>query len=194
MRRPHVTRPAVRDRRIPGKENPGAFRSGVFRFNSQVKRLIVPSGNDSLGDANGMVGMIWRCAAAAGLVLAVAGCAGLGGGEDSYNIAGSSLAVQPYPTDYRGDLLAFMRTYINDLRGVREAMVADPVERDVGGKRRYVACVRYTATGSGDAGGGERAAIYRDGRFERLIEKAKARELCAGASYAPFPEMEKLTR
>jgi len=115
-----------------------------------MKGSIVPITNGTFGDANGMVGMIWRRAAAAGLVLVVAGCAGLGGGEDSYNIAGSSLAVQPYPTDYRGDLLAFMRTYINDLRGVRDAMVADPVERDVSGKRRYVACVRYTATGGGD--------------------------------------------
>lgn len=139
-----------------------------------------------------MVGMIWRSVAAAGLGLAVAGCAGLGGNEERYNIADSGLAVQPYPTDYRGDLIAFMRTYINDLRAVRDAVVAEPVERDVGGKRRYVACVRYTATGRGDAGGGERAAIYRDGKFERLVDKA--RELCAGASYTPFPEMEKLTR
>lgn len=157
-----------------------------------MKGSIVPLANDSLGNANGMAGMNWRSAAAAGLVVAVAGCAGFGGSEERYNIADSALAVQPYPTDYRGDLLAFMRTYINDLRGVREAMVSEPAERDVGGKRRYVACVRYTATGGGDAGGGERAAIYRDGRFERLVEKA--REICAGASYAPFPEMEKLTR
>lgn len=126
------------------------------------------------------------------LTLALAACVSMG--DDMSDAAGSGLAVQPYPTNYRADLLAFMRTYLNDPRSVRGAMVAEPVERTVGGKQRYIACLRYTAAGQGDGynGGGDRAALYLDGRMDRLIEKA--RELCAGATYAPFPEMEKLTR
>jgi hypothetical protein len=128
-----------------------------------------------------------------GVALAAAACAGLGDDNAPY-MPGSNLAVQPYPTNYRADLLAFMRVYLNDPRSVRDAVLAEPVQRTVAGKPRYVACIRYTATGQGDGNGGDsdRAALYLDGRMERLIEKA--RELCAGASYAPFPEMEKLTR
>jgi hypothetical protein len=38
----------------------------------------------------------------------------------------------------------------------------------------------------------ERAILYLNGRLDRLVEKAD--EICAGATYAPFPELEKLTR
>jgi hypothetical protein len=133
-----------------------------------------------------------RRTAVLGLALAVAGCAT--GDENAPYTAASALAVQPYPNNYRADLLAFMRTYLNDPRGVRDAMIAEPVQRDVGGKQRYIACVRYTATGQGDSvgGSGDRAALYLDGRLERLIERAH--DLCANATYVTFPEMEKLMR
>jgi F0F1-type ATP synthase membrane subunit c/vacuolar-type H+-ATPase subunit K len=131
----------------------------------------------------------------AGLMVALVatGCSSFGDDSAIYSAA-SSLAVQPYPANYRADLLAFMRTYLNDPRSVRDAVIAEPVERSVGGKQRFIVCLRYTATGQGDAynGGGDRAAIFLDGRMERLVEKA--RELCVGATYAAFPEMEKLTR
>ncbi len=38
----------------------------------------------------------------------------------------------------------------------------------------------------------ERAILYVNGRLDRVAENAG--ELCAGAVYAPFPELEKLTR
>jgi hypothetical protein len=134
-----------------------------------------------------------RGVAAACLVLLVAACASTGD-ENISLTAASTLAVQPFPTNYRADLLAFMRTYLNDPRGVRNAVISEPVQRTVSGKPRYVACVRYTATEKGDGinGSGDRAVIYLDGRLERLIEKP--RELCADAVYASFPEMEKLSR
>jgi hypothetical protein len=134
-----------------------------------------------------------RRMAVVGIALATAACAGLGDESSTYMPSGSGLAVQPYPTNYRADLLAFMRTYLNDPRAVRDAVIAEPVQRTVAGKQRYVACVRYTAAGRGDNyGGGDRAALYLDRRMERLIEKAK--ELCADATYGPFPEMEQLSR
>ena len=40
----------------------------------------------------------------------------------------------------------------------------------------------------------ERAILYVNGRLDRMIEKEKVAETCAGAVYAPFPELEKLTR
>jgi len=38
----------------------------------------------------------------------------------------------------------------------------------------------------------ERAILYVDGRLDRMVENAS--ESCAGAVYAPFPELEKMTR
>ena len=52
---------------------------------------------------------------------------------------------QPYPNNYRTEILAFMRTYLNNPVGVREAAMAEPVQRTVGGRLRYVSCLRYAA-------------------------------------------------
>ena len=38
----------------------------------------------------------------------------------------------------------------------------------------------------------EIAAVFLTGRFDRFVETA--REQCAEATYAPFPELEKLPR
>ena len=127
--------------------------------------------------------------------LGVAGCAWVtGGNNDLSYTADRGVDNQPYPANYRPELLAFLRTYLNDPRGVREAMIAEPAQKKVGGRLRYVVCLRFNARSSGGsyAGAKQRAAMYIDGRFDRMIEDAD--ELCEGATYAPFPEMEKLTR
>jgi hypothetical protein len=104
------------------------------------------------------------------------------------------VANQPYPNDYRPELLAFLRTYINNPVGVRDAVVADPVQRTVGGRLRYITCLKYSAR---DSDGNYRdardhAIVYVDGRLDRMVDKPG--DLCAGAVYAAFPELEKLTR
>ena len=38
----------------------------------------------------------------------------------------------------------------------------------------------------------ERALLFVDGRLDRMVDNAG--EACAGATYQPFPELEKLTR
>lgn len=100
---------------------------------------------------------------------------------------------QTFPANYRVELLAFMRSYLNDPRGIREAVIAEPVQRTVGGRLRYVTCLRYAPR---EAGGyspaKERAVLYVDGRLDRLIEDGA--EVCAGSTYAPFLDLEKLTR
>ena len=77
---------------------------------------------------------------------------------------------------------------------MRDAALAEPVQRTVGGRLRYVTCLRFTPR---ESDGGyrelrERAVLYVDGRLDRIIENAS--EPCAGAVYAPFPELEKMTR
>ena len=101
---------------------------------------------------------------------------------------------QPFPKDYRAEILAFMRTYLNDPVGVHDAAMAAPVQRTLGRRLRYVSCLRFTPRESDGSYGQprERAIVYVDGRLDRVVENAG--EACAGATYAPFPELEKMTR
>jgi hypothetical protein len=101
---------------------------------------------------------------------------------------------QSFPSNYRAELLAFMKTYLNNPVGVRDAAMAEPIMRDVNGKMRYISCMRYSARESDGSyrEPRERAVLYLNGRLDRMIEKGG--ELCAGVALAPFPEMEKMTR
>jgi hypothetical protein len=103
-------------------------------------------------------------------------------------------ANQPFPGNYRTELLAFMKTYLNNPVGVHDAAMAEPAQRSVGGRLRYVSCLRYTPRESDGSYRDvrERAVLYVDGRLDRVAENAS--EACAGAAYAPFPELEKMTR
>lgn len=125
-------------------------------------------------------------------LLALAACTG--SGEERY-YSGSRLGrgvAQPPPTNYRADLIAFMRTYVNDPSGIREAGVTEPFQKDIGGLRRYVVCVRY---GARDFNGrqtavSDRAALFLDGRFDQLLDRPG--DTCAGQAYSTFPELERL--
>jgi len=104
------------------------------------------------------------------------------------------LANQPYPANYKPELLAFMKTYLNNPVGVKEAMLAEPVQRTVGGRLRYVVCLRYNARDSDGnyRGQRERAVLFVDARLDRIVEDAS--DTCAGAVYAAFPELERMVR
>lgn len=102
--------------------------------------------------------------------------------------------VQPFPSDYRTEMLAFMHTYLNDPVGVRSAVIADPVQRTVGGRGRYVSCVRFAER---EADGSyrdprEHAVVFVNGRLDRVADKTG--DLCAGVAYQPFPALEQMTR
>ena len=90
------------------------------------------------------MGISAKQAAAVLLPLWLAACGGGGAGGISFT-DDQGVAAQPFPTNYRVDLLAFFKTYLNNPVGVRDAMMAEPVQRTVGGRLRYVSCVRYTA-------------------------------------------------
>jgi hypothetical protein len=128
------------------------------------------------------------------LPIALAACAGSDDGRSITFTDDRGVANQPYPNNYRAEVLAFMKTYLNDPRGVHDAAMAEPVQRTVGGRLRYVSCLRFTPRESDGSYGGlrERAVLYVDGRLDRLVENAS--DTCAGAVYAPFPDLEKLTR
>jgi hypothetical protein len=128
------------------------------------------------------------------LPIVLAACAG---SDDSRSITYTDdrgVANQPYPDNYRAELLAFMKTYLNNPVGVHDAALAEPVQRTVGGRLRYVTCLRFTPRESDGSYRElrERAILYVNSRLDRMVENAS--DVCAGAVYAPFPELEKLTR
>lgn len=98
------------------------------------------------------------------------------------------------PTNYKSEILAYMRTYLNDPTGVREAYITEPSLLTVGGTQRYVSCLRFNAKNSVGKyeGSKDRVVAFLAGRFDTL---ALARgEQCKDASWQPFPELEKLRR
>ena len=128
------------------------------------------------------------------LPIALTACAGSNDGRGITYTDDRGVADQPYPDNYRAEILAFMRTYLNDPRGLRDAAMAEPVQRTVGGRLRYVSCLRFTPRESDGSYRElrERAVLFVDRRLDRLVEDAS--EICAGALYVPFPELRKLTR
>ena len=104
-----------------------------------------------------------------------------------------------YPQNYRQDLLAFLRTYLNDPAQVRGAAVSQPQLKYIGPGDRYVSCVRFNArnTDGKYVGSKDGAATFVSGKLERFFDTPKELrelELCKDATFAPFPELERLTR
>ncbi|MFG3593971.1 hypothetical protein [Bradyrhizobium sp. RDI18] len=128
------------------------------------------------------------------LLLALSACAASDESKPITFTDDRGVSSQPFPKNYRTEVLAFLKTYLNDPVGVRGAVMAEPIERVVGGRLRYVVCLRFSPRRS-DGGyrePRERAILFVDGRLDRIIENAA--EPCAGLAYAPFAELEKLTR
>jgi hypothetical protein len=108
--------------------------------------------------------------------------------------SGQDAEINVMPVNYRPDILGAMHAYLNDPTGIRDAEIAPPALKTVGGYPHYVVCLRFNARkrGTDYAGVKEIAAVFLVGRFDRFLDKAQ--EQCAGASFAPFPELQKLAR
>jgi hypothetical protein len=123
------------------------------------------------------------------IALALSACAG---GQHKTDEEG----INAYPTNYKTDILAAMRVYLNDPTAIRDASISEPVLKPatLTMPSRYMLCLRFNPkkTATVYEGTREVAAVFVAGRFDQFIETPK--ELCAGATYAPFPELEKLSR
>jgi hypothetical protein len=137
------------------------------------------------------------------LVAALAGAAALGGcstpdlGPSPAELKARWDAQNVYPQNYKADLLAFMRTYLNDPAHVHGTMVAQPVLKDVGEGQRYVVCVRFNARDMEGKYPGPKdgAAVYVSAKLDRFIDVQRvAKDMCKNAAYLPFPELETLAR
>jgi hypothetical protein len=133
------------------------------------------------------------CRAALLSLIAISLAACYATGSQPYDETTNSTA-NAFPVNYKSDLLAFYRTYLNDPTRVRDAAISEPMLKDIGPTTRYVVCVRYNARkGNGEyAGSKVNVAIYLGGKFNQLGDPKS--DACATVAYQPFPELEQLTR
>lgn len=98
------------------------------------------------------------------------------------------------PVNYKPDIQAFLRTYLNDPTKIRGAFISEPALMQVGGVQRYVSCLKFNARKSSGEyeGSKERLVLFLSGRLDTMV-LAKP-DQCAKAVYQPFPEIERLTR
>ncbi len=141
--------------------------------------------------------MRWLALLVASLaVLAAGGCA-TEVGPSPAELKANWEAQNIVPQGYKQDLMAYMRTYLNDPTHIRDAAVSAPGLKDVGLGRRFVTCLRFNARKSDGkyAGSKEGVAVYVSGKLDRFFDTPRdVREFCKDAAYAPFPELATLTR
>ena len=107
-------------------------------------------------------------------------------------------AQNVFPQNYKNDLMAFLRTYLNDPTHVRGAAVSQPQRKNVGSGRTLC---RLRALQRAQERRTNMPAQRKAPRFTcrasstaSSTRRREVREICKDAAYAPFPELETLTR
>src|SRR5579884_2244895 len=101
-----------------------------------------------------------------GAALSLGGC----GHQDEIPAAADSTGANAYPANYKAEILAGMHAYLNDPTGIRDAALAPPALKTVGGSSGYVACVQFNAKKNATQYAGVRtvAAVFLGGRLDRI--------------------------
>lgn len=132
-----------------------------------------------------------------GTTLLVGGCASDDVGPSPAELKARWDAQNVFPQNYKNDLLAFMRVYLNESEHVRNAQASKPVLKKLGAGDRFIVCVRYRERKSGgtDAPPKEGAATFVSGKLDRFVDTPlEVTGLCKDVPLEPFPELEKLAR
>lgn len=131
------------------------------------------------------------CVLALLLALSLAGCSSEWKAAREFS---REVNTTPPGPGYKADVVAFMRTYLNNPTGVRDAFISEPALRTFDSAERYTACLRYTERKNDGqyAPSKDSLVIFRSGRLDRVVDAA--REACKDAAYQPFPELERLPR
>ena len=113
-------------------------------------------------------------------------------GHNSEAITTTESTINVYPANYKSDILAAMHAYLKYPAGVRDAAISEPVLKSSGNSTLYISCLRFNQKKNANeyAGAKEIAAIFMGGRLDRFVDLP--RDECTGASYAAFPELQKL--
>jgi hypothetical protein len=96
-----------------------------------------------------------------------------------------------FPTDYKPKIVERLALQVADRKSIRDAYIAEPALKPRGAFTRYIVCIRFDAKdGQGQyQGNKEFAAFYYQGQLTQIVDAS--REMCDGALYRPFPELEK---
>jgi hypothetical protein len=117
------------------------------------------------------------------LAVTLCACAGLGDDKKpEENI---------FPTEYKTRIRERLDLQVFDARSIRDAYIAEPALKPRGAVTRYIACVRFDAKDERGQylGNKEYAAFFFQGLLTQIVDAT--REMCDGALYRPFPELEK---
>jgi hypothetical protein len=97
-----------------------------------------------------------------------------------------------FPAYYKQEVAAFMRTYLENPRKVRDAAIGTPVQRPVGGAPRYVTCVRFNPQNPENKYEGikERFVIFHAGKVTQVLDSDP--QVCPGLAYQRYPEIESM--
>ena len=101
--------------------------------------------------------------------------------------------INVYPANYKSDILGAMHAYLDNPTGIREAAIGEPALKTKAAPPATWSVVRFNGKkgrGNEYAGAREIAAEFMVGRFNQFIENIK--DLCAGTTYTPFPELQNL--
>jgi hypothetical protein len=131
--------------------------------------------------------------------LMLAGCSSSYDGPSPGELRAAWESKNVAPVDYKRDILAFMRSYLNDPTQVKDGAVSAPVRKTLPGDpaERIVSCLRFNAKKSNGAYAGVKTGVvvYGSGKLDRFIDAEKvAHSTCEGAAFEPFPELGRLTR
>ena len=100
------------------------------------------------------------------------------------------------PVNFKADIVAYMRSYLNDPRDVKNAAVSTPALKTLPGDPgdRIVSCVRYSSkrVSTGQYAATKTGiAVFTNGRLDRFIETPiVVQQICKDAEMIAFPELQ----
>jgi hypothetical protein len=116
-----------------------------------------------------------------------------------------------FPANYKADVTAFLRNYLNDPSGIRGAAISTPQLKNLPTGERYIACLHYDAKKTSGQYAGLKTVliVFISGRLDRFVDpppgrdardenatarRREIREACKDVSFSPFPELQNLKR
>jgi hypothetical protein len=116
------------------------------------------------------------------VALTAAGCNGFGDPKAQQQAAAAD--PNAYPTNYRVQIIAFLRQTLTDRSDFRGALISQPVLKPIGDNQHYVVCLQF----NGRSQIKSKVAIYLGGQMNEFIDSEPAQ--CSDAAYQPFKELE----
>jgi len=111
------------------------------------------------------------------LAVSLAACSELGFGPQQKPDPNAS------PTNYKADLVSYIRQNPVDLLNAREAAVSAPALKQFGNESRYFVCLRA----DGEGWRKEKLVVFFSGQINQFVDAST--DQCGAVAYQPFPEL-----